>query len=244
MARDEEAAKEDEEKWRGERSATMEHAAGGWISRGYAAVYINLAPTIHIQVGIHTLSEAVRLVEWIDRHYGCRTEAGELPEVEGMCAALRDPWVSRMPRARTTAGNRVRDPGRWRGTGKIHEAMRGYSDRMNGEGKDGSRCTFHGDVTSYSGTRAACNERFRNYSSAVYRRRAFVRSQEKFYTATIRAYPSVHRARFGHREFVATFVSKIATDEEECLRSEEIFVREMSLEDFLGKDIVKAFVTK
>jgi len=106
MARDEEAAKEDEEKWRGERSATMEHAAGGWISRGYAAVYINLAPTIHIQVGIHTLSEAVRLVEWIDRHYGCRTEAGELPEVEGMCAALRDPWVSRMPRARTTAGNR------------------------------------------------------------------------------------------------------------------------------------------
>ncbi|KYM84519.1 hypothetical protein ALC53_05305 [Atta colombica] len=118
--------------------------------------------------------------------------------------------------------------------------MQGYSDRMNGEGKEGSRCTFHGDVTSYSGTRAACNERFRNYSSAVYRRRAFVRSREKFYTATIRAYPSVHRARFGHREFVAIFVSKIATDEEECLQSEEIFVREISLEDFLGKDIMKA----
>lgn len=28
-----------------------------------AAVYINLAPTIHIQVGIHTLSEAARSVE-------------------------------------------------------------------------------------------------------------------------------------------------------------------------------------
>lgn len=191
------------------------------VSRGYAvaAVYINLAPTIHIQVGIHTLSEAVRLVEWIDRHYGCRTEAGELPEVEGMCAALRDPRVSRTPRARTTAENRIRDPRRWRGTRKIHEAMRGYSDRVNSERKEGSRRTFHGDVTSYSGTRAACNERFRNYSSAVYRRRAFVRSRERFYTATICAHPSVHRARFGHREFVATFVSKIATGEEECLRA-------------------------
>lgn len=44
-----------------------EHAAaagegfrGGTRSQ---AVYINLAPTIHIQVGIHTLSEAARLVE-------------------------------------------------------------------------------------------------------------------------------------------------------------------------------------
>jgi len=39
-----------------------------WSTRGLrggecaiAAVYINLAPTIHIQVGIHTLSEAARL---------------------------------------------------------------------------------------------------------------------------------------------------------------------------------------
>ncbi|KYN35767.1 hypothetical protein ALC56_09880 [Trachymyrmex septentrionalis] len=46
--------------------------------------------------------------------------------------------------------------------------MRGYSDRVNGKGKEDSRRTYHGDVTSYSGTRAACNERLRNCSSAVY----------------------------------------------------------------------------
>ncbi|EGI60196.1 hypothetical protein G5I_11591 [Acromyrmex echinatior] len=116
--------------------------------------------------------------------------------------------------------------------------MRGYSDRVNGEGKEGSRRTFHGDVTSYSGTRAACNERFRNYSSVVYRRRAFDLERNSTRLPYARIRPSVHPARFGHREFVATFVS-FATDEEESLWSEEILVREVSLEDFLEKDIVK-----
>lgn len=42
----------------------MAKGAGGEGGRGaVAAVYINLAPTIHIQVGIHTLSEAARSVE-------------------------------------------------------------------------------------------------------------------------------------------------------------------------------------
>lgn len=55
----------------GENEARRRGARGGGGGGGEGfrggtrsqAVYINLAPTIHIQVGIHTLSEAARLVE-------------------------------------------------------------------------------------------------------------------------------------------------------------------------------------
>lgn len=103
--------------------------------------------------------------------------SGRVPEVEGTRPpALRDPtgftyasrpYDRREPECATLAGEGEPGERMNRRTGvPIERTANGGS-------------TFHGDVTSYSGTRAACNERFRNYSSAVHRRRASVRSLER-----------------------------------------------------------------
>jgi len=63
-------------------------------ARGRAFVYINLAPTIHIQVGIHTLSEAARAralgrlnrqTLWMSHESGPTAEETQ---------RYGDPWVS------------------------------------------------------------------------------------------------------------------------------------------------------
>lgn len=162
-----------------------------------------------------------------------------LGRVEG---TLRDPRVSRTPRARTTAGNpsaRHRQVKGNRG-GYMKRHTGGTLMEWTAKGGEGLHRTFHSDVTSYSGTRAACNERFRNCSSVVHRRRASSDlERERFYAATIRVHPSVVR-EFGGS--VATFVSKTVNgdrsvhDRHSSCKYEKTLARRVPSKNFLAKD--------